>query len=312
MSGHKMMTMVDTKKAVLVGVIFLAFSIESEALACWGVRPLSMGAAFIAVSDDVHSVYWNPAGLSRVKYFELTYTRWLIKRDEGNYDDFLAGAIHLGAGAMGMSFTYNKDRFDRYYIGSSSRIRKEKEDGYVNLGYGVPLNESVSVGLNIKYNKTVINKNGVVKGDRFSNSRSDSVSLLDLGLLWEAAPGLTFGVLGQNINEPAMFNKKLIFNLRPGVAWKPSEKLVFAADFYDLLGKSDGEVNRNIRLGMEDRATENFTLRCGVYHINNIELRAYTAGFGLEIKGWKMDYGFMYWEEAGYVQHMLAFGYKYL
>src|SRR3989339_300673 len=37
-----------------------------------GVRPLGMGRAFVAAADDVSAVFWNPAGLSRLKNNELT------------------------------------------------------------------------------------------------------------------------------------------------------------------------------------------------------------------------------------------------
>jgi hypothetical protein len=36
-----------------------------------GARPLGMGQAFTAVSDDVTSIYWNPAGLGFLKDKEV-------------------------------------------------------------------------------------------------------------------------------------------------------------------------------------------------------------------------------------------------
>ncbi len=36
-----------------------------------GARPVSMGEAFTGVSDDIHAVYWNPAGLATLRRPEL-------------------------------------------------------------------------------------------------------------------------------------------------------------------------------------------------------------------------------------------------
>ena len=37
----------------------------------WGARPVGMGGAFTAVSDDANGVLYNPAGIYRAKYREL-------------------------------------------------------------------------------------------------------------------------------------------------------------------------------------------------------------------------------------------------
>ena len=38
-----------------------------------GARALAMGGAYIAVTDDVYSGFWNPAGLHNVKMAEASY-----------------------------------------------------------------------------------------------------------------------------------------------------------------------------------------------------------------------------------------------
>ena len=37
-----------------------------------GARPAAMGGAFAGIADDVHSVYYNPAGLANLQYVEAT------------------------------------------------------------------------------------------------------------------------------------------------------------------------------------------------------------------------------------------------
>ncbi|MDP2752998.1 MAG: hypothetical protein Q8P40_01195, partial [Nitrospirota bacterium] len=36
-----------------------------------GIRPLGMGGAFTAVSDDENALFYNPAGLSKISKFKL-------------------------------------------------------------------------------------------------------------------------------------------------------------------------------------------------------------------------------------------------
>src|ERR1035438_3781461 len=37
-----------------------------------GARPVGMGEAFTGVADDIHAIYWNPAGLGTLKNAEIT------------------------------------------------------------------------------------------------------------------------------------------------------------------------------------------------------------------------------------------------
>jgi len=37
-----------------------------------GVRPVGMGEANAALSDDVNAIWWNPAGLCQVEHREIT------------------------------------------------------------------------------------------------------------------------------------------------------------------------------------------------------------------------------------------------
>lgn len=292
----------------------LILGVAADSFACWGTRPLSMGGAFSAVSDDVHGIYWNPAGLAGVKHFDLTYTRWLNRRDSVNYDDFAAGAVSLGICTLAVGLTYNHDIktewshpwYKRYLI-------NKEENRYINCGCGVSLGKDLSLGVNVNTLKTDYHGIDVKTGAPFSCS--DDTYLFDLGMLWRVSSGITFGVLAQNLNEPRMYypeirkGEKYIFNLRPGIAWRPLKDVVLTADVYDALNNSQDD--RDVRVGMEAWALNNLAVRLGRYQVFDSRLKADTAGFGWKFAGWKVDYGFMYWEAIGDVQHMLALGYAY-
>lgn len=70
-----------------------------------GSRAIGMGGAYVAVANDVSSIYWNPAGLTGVGPnggVSFVHTEWLA---ETNFD-FAAAVIKAGkVGVFGLSFT---------------------------------------------------------------------------------------------------------------------------------------------------------------------------------------------------------------
>jgi len=69
-----------------------------------GGRASAMGDAFVAVSNDVSSLYWNPAGLVQFDKDEVMFShnKWVVDINH----DFLGAVYHLdGSNAFGLSFT---------------------------------------------------------------------------------------------------------------------------------------------------------------------------------------------------------------
>ncbi|MCB0296475.1 MAG: UPF0164 family protein, partial [Calditrichaeota bacterium] len=61
-----------------------------------GARPIGMGGAYTALANDILSIYWNPAGLSRVignGEAAFNHAEWLA---ETNYD-FAAFSMNVGS-----------------------------------------------------------------------------------------------------------------------------------------------------------------------------------------------------------------------
>ncbi|MFQ3676061.1 MAG: hypothetical protein SNJ64_05920, partial [Endomicrobiia bacterium] len=64
-------------------VFYLLFFIYTSGFAGWnpsvfvntglGARAISMGGAFVSISGDGSSVFWNPAGLGEIKNFEISF-----------------------------------------------------------------------------------------------------------------------------------------------------------------------------------------------------------------------------------------------
>ncbi len=147
-----------------------------------GARPLGMGGAFIALSNDANALFYNPAGLADIKENQLSLVGIEIESDSGGYkftDDalkvdfdnskkvaqFLQG--HIGDyGHVAASFfpTYSSPNFAFGLISSARsniQVRDRQYpkldvdaigDGGVCTGFAHSfLDNSLLVGANLKY-----------------------------------------------------------------------------------------------------------------------------------------------------------------
>lgn len=131
-----------------------------------GPRAVAMGGAFTATANDVYSLYWNPAGVSRMETNAASFSHisWIA---DINYN--WAGTIlSLGdMGAAGLSVGYLD------YGDMEVTTLKEPtgtgeffapHDLFMALTYAYNLTDRFSVGANIKYvNQTIWNSsaNGI-------------------------------------------------------------------------------------------------------------------------------------------------------
>lgn len=72
---------------------------NTERIFIQGVRPMGMGGAFIAVADDENAIFYNPAGLSRLKYWRFTFPAYLAAIDTKSFDNL--GTLFSLAGDVG-------------------------------------------------------------------------------------------------------------------------------------------------------------------------------------------------------------------
>lgn len=119
-----------------------------------GARAIGMGGAYTALSDDIYSVYYNPAGIARTEgmgQVTFNHAEWLADMDF----DFAAGSFNMGdLGTLFASFTSfrvpeDKVRtFDhpegdgRYWDATSLAI---------GIGYAKMLTDRFSIGFHAKY-----------------------------------------------------------------------------------------------------------------------------------------------------------------
>jgi len=156
-------------RLIILFLIIVLFLTPFQILACVGARPLGMGGGFIAIADDENAVYWNPAGLSKLKGSKLASTFTLTGKDQMSYRNFIS---------------YVKPNMGFSYI---SRLRpwNDLEEWYT-LSLSQTLNSKLSVGVNFRYE---------------IHSASEDESHTDLGMVYSPNSFLNLGFLYQSLNN---------------------------------------------------------------------------------------------------------------
>ena len=118
-----------------------------------GSRPIGMGGAFVSMTDDAYSIFWNPAALARMNHSEiaLVHTDYLADMDF----NFIGAVFILGEGrALGVSATLLN-------VGEMEVTTEAEQDGTgiffnsYDLAMGVTYSflfyDKFSMGVNAKY-----------------------------------------------------------------------------------------------------------------------------------------------------------------
>ena len=116
-------------------------------------RAIGMGSAYVGAVNDVSSIYWNPAGLTKTQGVNVLfdYTMWIA---DIKYS-YLAASYSLGdLGTVGFSFTGSN-------IGEMNVTTIEKPEGTgetfsaaetaISLAYAIQLTENFSIGISPKF-----------------------------------------------------------------------------------------------------------------------------------------------------------------
>ena len=64
----------------------------------YGIRPLAMGNAFVAVADDYNAIFYNPAGLARLKFFDGELLNPKVEISQ-SVDELAKNATKLASGS---------------------------------------------------------------------------------------------------------------------------------------------------------------------------------------------------------------------
>lgn len=116
-------------------------------------RATAMGSAFVGVSDDPSSIFWNPAGLAKLDGIGIMFdhTNWFA----GINYNFLAATYKLGdIGTVGLSFTvsnYGDMKVTTIEEPNGTGEVFTANDMAISLAYAINLTDRFSIGFNPKF-----------------------------------------------------------------------------------------------------------------------------------------------------------------
>jgi len=312
----------------LLGLVILGFSFTSGLAADYGgsagaflrmglgARAKGMGGAFTAVAEGSTAGYYNPAGLPRSNYKELTLSYRALSLDRNyNYIGLslplrppsksgqqpLNAGLHLGWIHAGVDNIDGRDVNGTHY-GTFSY-----SENAFTFGFAIQPMKFISVGFTAK-----------VLYNRFPNMTQENQALtskglgVDLGVLIEPFEKLMIGIVAKDLRSKNTWNTENVWErgtttynefpkvLRVGVAYRLLEdRLLLAADFED--NKKQPE---KFHLGAEFTPYPNVVLRAG------FDVEEPTFGLGYVFPVWRfasvLDYAYVVENVAPSGEHIIS------
>lgn len=188
-------------------------------------RAIAMGEAQSAVAEGPDALYWNPAGLGRLRspalsFMHASYLQGIFY-DYAAYDHPLARQGTLGASVQ----YFSSAEFDQLDAAGNPAGSLRLSDLALTLGYGQTLRprllRNVSLGAGVKFVRSSI-------------VDSAQTGALDLGGLWAPSDRFRAGIALQNLFGKLKFHDEadsLPLNFKLGTALLPARDWLFAFDF---------------------------------------------------------------------------------
>ena len=197
-----------------------------------GARPVGMGGAFTAVSDDPYAVFWNPGGMGNIRRngvsFHTMNVFWI-----GNYTSgtavFKIGK-RMSIGILGG--VLSAQDIERTETGEEIGTFNYY-DTYLGVSGGYLIFKNLSFGTTAKFAYTKI------------HDYSAGAMLMDIGILYVLNKYVTLGTALQNLGTPRIFYKEFEFppiTIRNGIAFNfyfEKNHLILSAD---LTTNNRGEI----------------------------------------------------------------------
>jgi hypothetical protein len=267
-----------------------------------GGRSLAMGGAGTAIVNDVTSAYWNPAGLTQAKGFQIEFmhTKQFISSIQQNYlglsteydekSTFAVSLFYLTVGGIKDSrYAWDDDlaKLD------PSKINTFTTGDYIfQASYGRKMNDNLAVGFNIK---------GIYRDYHVETALGIG---FDAGIQYQLIDNLILGAMLRDITTTMISwstgEKEFITpSMRIGASYRfdiPSIKMHVqpAADFNVLFEGRDyaaqlnaGSASFDGFYGLEVGYNDKIAVRAGLDDLNR-----FNTGIGIQIPVIRFDYSF--------------------
>jgi len=290
-------------------ILILALAILGVTTSSWagfidtgqGARPVGMGRAFTAVADDIHAVFYNPAGMAQLKGLAATtmYARLYpgVSDADLNYG-LIAAAVPLGF-------------FGKIGVGVTNLSLDVYKENMLYVSYGRKLPFNLSVGGSFKMLRwSADGDTDPISGAKDNNYSYNGFSI-DAGIMYQVPSSLLgkflktgrlqLGLMLKDVNQPSIAENgsdsgKLPMGLAVGAAYL-SENLIIAADFskvekFNKLHLGAEYVLQRLAFGSWQSA---FMVRGGGIRVmNDAEGGEVDFGFGVIVRTLQLDYAYVY------------------
>ena len=265
-----------------------------------GARSLAMGDAFTGVASGPETIFWNPAGLATMEKPEVSAMYFKEIADMGLMSIQYAQPL-AGYGTAGIAIeSFSAGDMDLNYLDGTSKTVNAQQDFVLNLAYGQKLVENFSAGANLKYLNSTL-----------AEAESASTVAVDLGCLYQlsSVEGLSVGLNVQNIGGGMKYIEEedpLPLTIRVGAAFQKAlenNTLTIAGD----LNKPQ-ELSARFNMGAEYVYNQVMAIRAGYKFGYDVD--SFTAGFGVKIKRYSLDYAFAPKGDLG-DNHRLSLGIRF-
>ncbi len=248
-----------------------------------GARSSAMGEAFVSISGDPLSQYYNPASSVGDKdtpgfsaYFGHT-AYWENINFETAFFTLREGKTRFSLGAR---IAQVNDLEGRGATASAAPLYLfDSRDVSLKFGVAYPITEKLSAGLALGYLSERI--------DVFSTT----VLNADLGLQYQQSEKLAFGVSVSNFGQDYRLDSQSIslpVTVRAGGSYRKSD-LLLSAD--GVIIDSDFHAQFGAEYGVKHNGANRLFLRAGAQ--TGYDSKTFTAGLGFMQKDFRIDYAFV-------------------
>jgi hypothetical protein len=231
-----------------------------------GAKPISCGGAYNAVSNDVNSIFYNPAGLGNIEKLEFTSMIGLLSLDRTL--NTIAVALPMKFGTIGLGIL-------NAGVGKISKYITETKEGEFNyqansvfISYGKNL-QQINIGVNLK----------IIFDNLGDYSRTGFAA--DVGIISDVRDNLSVGVKIQNLIG-VVGNDSLPLGVSLAAKYNVIEPLNILCDVSYNLELEQFKVNA----GVQYNVAKLLYLGCGV---NDKEV---SFGIGANISKFNIYYAF--------------------
>ncbi len=272
-----------------------------------GSRAAGMGNAFVALSDDVNGIYFNPAGTTQILFPQMfiSYLQWF----EGINNSYLGFVYPLGKQSVGVLVNYLSFGGGFEFRDENGVIIENAQDIYnsaVVLSFARNVQKNISIGIGVK---------GILQKYLHYNANGFAVDISGLFVTEKFSFGLNLQNLGPQIVVSDVSNS-LPFSIRFGSGYKPKKNISLSIDI-----EKPQDTNVRFYTGAEYVYQDKYAVRVGYNQIDNFDFqKGWCFGFGAKTEigketSWEktsiagvetsLDYAVTYFgEELGYIHRI--------